>query len=384
LRPTRIRDKKMLQFSNFDRVMEPETISKNGASLKSQTSRGKSKNFIFASFIFVVFLCFQNLKAQIALEYTFPTANGSIIFHGNVNLYVICDNPANQIKLYNADYSLYKIVTLPLINNFELYDVRLPSTAYSTNGKIGFVVRYIGNYYLNDHEYYRLCATKIYDEDAILLKDLGYCGSNATIDLHKANNQNRISIEVFKHTYGEPASNSYYVTEIYSLPKAHDITVITYRVIVNGGSGSGYYMPGDIVTIQAGTPPDGQQFKNWTVISPAGATIADSTLEKITFIMPPTPVTVTANFEATTTGTNILNTTSLLSYPNPAKTTINLPYRLKQGETSVMNIYNANGQLMETKKIDFVFDKIQLNVSGYTKGIYFYEVNGVSNKFIVN
>ena len=71
-------------------------------------------------------------------------------------------------------------------------------------------------------------------------------------------------------------------------------------------------------------------------------------------------------------------------YPNPAKTAISLPYQLKQGETSVMHIYNNNGQLMETKQIDYVFDKILLNVSGYAKGIYFYEVNGVSNRFIVN
>jgi len=33
----------MLQFSNSNRVMEPETISKNGASLKSQMSRRNNK-----------------------------------------------------------------------------------------------------------------------------------------------------------------------------------------------------------------------------------------------------------------------------------------------------------------------------------------------------
>jgi hypothetical protein len=71
-------------------------------------------------------------------------------------------------------------------------------------------------------------------------------------------------------------------------------------------------------------------------------------------------------------------------YPNPANSIITLPYQLKQGETSVMRIFNINGQLIETKQIDFVFDKILLNVSAYTKGVYFYEVNGVSSRFIVN
>ncbi len=71
-------------------------------------------------------------------------------------------------------------------------------------------------------------------------------------------------------------------------------------------------------------------------------------------------------------------------YPNPAKTTVTLPYQLKQGETSTMNIYSINGQLIESKQIDSVFNKILLNVSGYAKGAYLYEVNGVSNRFIVN
>jgi len=77
------------------------------------------------------------------------------------------------------------------------------------------------------------------------------------------------------------------------------------------------------------------------------------------------------------------NSSLLPPYPNPANTTITLPYQLKQGEMSVMRIFNLTGQLIETKQIDFVFDKLLLNVSSYTKGIYFYEVNGVSNRFIV-
>ncbi|MDR2835924.1 MAG: T9SS type A sorting domain-containing protein [Bacteroidales bacterium] len=79
--------------------------------------------------------------------------------------------------------------------------------------------------------------------------------------------------------------------------------------------------------------------------------------------------------------TNISN--SLSPFPNPASSTITLPYQLKQGEMSVMHIYNINGQLIETKQIGFDFDKILLNISSYAKGMYLYEVNGVSNRFIV-
>ena len=48
-----------------------------------------------------------------------------------------------------------------------------------------------------------------------------------------------------------------------------------------------------------------------------------------------------------------------------------------------MRISNIQGQLVELKQIDYVFDKIILNVSNYSKGVYIYEVNGVSNKFVV-
>lgn len=71
-------------------------------------------------------------------------------------------------------------------------------------------------------------------------------------------------------------------------------------------------------------------------------------------------------------------------YPNPASSVITLPYQLEQGEISVMNIYNMSGQLIDAKLIDAVFDKILLNVSDYTKGMYIYEVNGVSNRFVVD
>ena len=87
----------------------------------------------------------------------------------------------------------------------------------------------------------------------------------------------------------------------------------------------------------------------------------------------------------TATGVKSLQNKSMLSspYPNPTNATITLPYQLKQGETSVMRIYNVSGQLLETKQIDSMFEKVLLNVSRYARGVYFYEVNGVSKKFVV-
>jgi len=70
-------------------------------------------------------------------------------------------------------------------------------------------------------------------------------------------------------------------------------------------------------------------------------------------------------------------------YPNPASTTVTLPYKIASGTTTTMSIYNINGQLIEQKTIDSVFDKILLNVSGYEPGTYIYTYNGISNRFIV-
>jgi hypothetical protein len=70
-------------------------------------------------------------------------------------------------------------------------------------------------------------------------------------------------------------------------------------------------------------------------------------------------------------------------YPNPANAIITLPYKLEQGEFTVMNIYDIGGRLVEQKRIGYDFDKILLNVSNYTKGMYIYEVKGKTNKFVV-
>jgi uncharacterized protein (TIGR02145 family) len=79
-------------------------------------------------------------------------------------------------------------------------------------------------------------------------------------------------------------------------------TVTTYKVTVTAGSdakGGGDYATGDKVTIEAGNPPDGQQFKIWT------STSADVDFEKkdnaiTTFYMPAHAVDIKAEFEPKT------------------------------------------------------------------------------------
>lgn len=73
-----------------------------------------------------------------------------------------------------------------------------------------------------------------------------------------------------------------------------------------------------------------------------------------------------------------------LPFPNPANSIINLPYTLENGTSALMRIFNLKGQEIEQKIIDSQFKSIELSVNSYKSGIYIYEYNGISNKFIVN
>lgn len=72
------------------------------------------------------------------------------------------------------------------------------------------------------------------------------------------------------------------------------VTVIS---VAADAFGSGVYDSGKTVTIDAGTVPFGQQFKNWTTGS-AGVKFSSANAKLATFPMPANNVTVTANFEA--------------------------------------------------------------------------------------
>lgn len=80
---------------------------------------------------------------------------------------------------------------------------------------------------------------------------------------------------------------------------------------------------------------------------------------------------------------NDMNFKSISSYPNPAKNIITLQYICNSGEIERMNIYNISGKLIDTKIIDTNLDHIQLNVENYSSGVYLYNINKTSGKFII-
>ena len=72
--------------------------------------------------------------------------------------------------------------------------------------------------------------------------------------------------------------------------------VTKYQVTVSGGSGSGTYTVGDIVTIKANTPASGYAFNGWTA---TGVTLADASASTTTFVMPGHDVRIAANWKST-------------------------------------------------------------------------------------
>ena len=77
------------------------------------------------------------------------------------------------------------------------------------------------------------------------------------------------------------------------------------------------------------------------------------------------------------------DTKQFTPYPNPSHTVINLPYSSEyRGKT--IHIYNSQGSLMEQLSTPAESNQIQLNISNYPKGIYYYEINGTSQAFIVD
>ncbi len=65
----------------------------------------------------------------------------------------------------------------------------------------------------------------------------------------------------------------------------------------------------------------------------------------------------------------------LLAYPNPSNNIITIPYELNQGSLGNIIIYNSNGQLIETLTIDNTFNTIELDVTDYENGSYYYVIS---------
>ena len=82
---------------------------------------------------------------------------------------------------------------------------------------------------------------------------------------------------------------------------------------------------------------------------------------------------------------NILSITEKTSdnisiYPNPAKDVVKVS--AVSGQPSVIRIFNCLGMLVE--EIEITSEEIEINISNYNPGIYFFNINGETVKVIRN
>ncbi|TAJ12034.1 T9SS C-terminal target domain-containing protein [Marinilabiliaceae bacterium JC017] len=74
---------------------------------------------------------------------------------------------------------------------------------------------------------------------------------------------------------------------------------------------------------------------------------------------------------------------SIQAYPNPAKNYINIPINSKTNEKTTLTITNQNGSVIKQKEVEPNETVIKVNTSEYNKGVYFYNHQTNSGKFIV-
>ncbi len=77
------------------------------------------------------------------------------------------------------------------------------------------------------------------------------------------------------------------------------------------------------------------------------------------------------------------NSDNMNAYPNPANSIITLPYSLKTNTSSEMHIYDIQGRLVKTINVGPHFNEIIVDITAFPNGIYIYECEGVSNRFVV-
>ena len=91
------------------------------------------------------------------------------------------------------------------------------------------------------------------------------------------------------------SNGSFVINNTYKFAYVEPIFTATVSSTGTNPSGGGSYAPGASVPINAGTPPVGMQFKEWTSSSPV--TFANKNSASTTFTMPASNVTLTAVFE---------------------------------------------------------------------------------------
>jgi hypothetical protein len=205
---------------------------------------------------------------------------------------------------------------------------------------------------------------KIYNSDYSVYKET----TLTSIPSDKAIDQNEYNTDLFLNPYGVFATK-----HLFNSDDKIEFLVLSWCMMCS----SGYSMQ---LVDEDGTLLQNFGVKNYAKI----VQTTDNKLKLLVGLNSTDSVTSIYTLPGTLSSVSLKSATvSDSPYPNPASTTVTLPYSIASGTTTTMSIYNTKGLLIEQKTIDSVFDKILLNVSSYEPGTYIYTYNGISNRFIV-
>ena len=79
---------------------------------------------------------------------------------------------------------------------------------------------------------------------------------------------------------------------------------------------------------------------------------------------------------------NFLRNQTIISFPNPSSSMINITNPLKNNEKRKIEVYDLNGRKVLEKEVIGNVENINLNISNLSQGVYNYRIGVHGNKFI--
>jgi len=142
-------------------------------------------------------------------------------------------------------------------------------------------------------------------------------------------------------------------------------------------TGEGLYREGAVVTIFAGTPPEGMQFKEW-IVEPEIVALYNATDALTWFFMPESSITLTALFEEEDAPVSVPETSSdaIIIYPTIISDG-NIHIKGLEPD-AYYNVYSLTGMVLKSGTTSGT-----INVSELNKGFYLLNVTGKVAKFYI-
>jgi hypothetical protein len=111
-------------------------------------------------------------SAQIVFDHSYPYSGTIVNLEKDGPKFYLMDVPANECRIYNLDYTLFKKINLQVPSNRYLYDVQLVSqNLFDTDDGVELLYVFY-QYVQTTNSYYYIYTTRIADENGSVLLDL--------------------------------------------------------------------------------------------------------------------------------------------------------------------------------------------------------------------